>query len=300
MRDFVEAKDYRHIAIQNLALLAQRAGKLFASASTWYKMIRARRWKRPRHRLHPNKPREGLKASRPNQFWHTDATVIRLTTGVRIYLQAVIDNFTRRILAWRVTEKLSAETTRELLVETSTNLTAVEDKPDVVLVTDAGTENFGDVDSLLSDSSWLKRVVAQVDIIFSNSLIEAWWRELKHRWLFLHLLDDAEQVRKLVAFYVSQHNSAVPRVILGGRTPDEAYSGQEEDLPERLADLRQQAQRGRVAGNRARRCNRCTPARISGVTCRRLAMLTSALSVCATLVVLRQETEMIRPARQQD
>ena len=35
MRDFVESKDYRHIAIQNLAIVAQRAGKLFASASTW-------------------------------------------------------------------------------------------------------------------------------------------------------------------------------------------------------------------------------------------------------------------------
>ena len=155
MRDFVESPDYRHIAIQNVALLAQRLGKVFASASTWYKAIRAHDWKRPRRRLHPDKPRHGLKATRPNQFWHTDATVIRLTTGVRIYLQAIIDNFSRRILAWRVTENLSCETTRELLVEASTNLSAVEKKPDVVLVTDAGSENFGDVNALVGDSSWL-------------------------------------------------------------------------------------------------------------------------------------------------
>ncbi len=40
MRDFVESETHRHIAVQNLALYAQRLGKLFASASTWYKMIR--------------------------------------------------------------------------------------------------------------------------------------------------------------------------------------------------------------------------------------------------------------------
>ncbi len=42
MRDFVESETYRHIAIQNLALYAQRLGKLFACASTWYKMIHER------------------------------------------------------------------------------------------------------------------------------------------------------------------------------------------------------------------------------------------------------------------
>ena len=46
-------------------------------------------------------------AKRPNEYWQIDATVIRLTTGVRIYLQAVIDNFSRKILAWRVSDKLS-------------------------------------------------------------------------------------------------------------------------------------------------------------------------------------------------
>ena len=91
MRDFVESSDYKHIAIQNLALLAQRLGKVFASASTWYKTIHERGGKRPRKRIHPDKPKQGLQATRPNEYWHVDATVIRLTTGIRIYLQAIID-----------------------------------------------------------------------------------------------------------------------------------------------------------------------------------------------------------------
>ncbi len=119
MRDFVEAEKYRHMAVQNLALYAQRLGRLFVSASTWYKTVQQRGWTRPRKRIHPAKPRQGLRATRPNEYWQVDATVIRLTTGIRIYLQAVIDNFSRRILAWRVSDKLSSATTRQLLMEAS-------------------------------------------------------------------------------------------------------------------------------------------------------------------------------------
>ena len=112
--------------------------------------------------------------------------MIRLTTGVRIYLQAVIDNFSRRILAWRVSEKLSSATTRDLLVEASEDLPDAAANASVLFVTDSGPENFGEVDQFLEDSSSLSRVLAQIDIVSSNSLIDAFWRQLKHAWLFLN------------------------------------------------------------------------------------------------------------------
>ena len=167
MRDFVESETYRHIAVQNLALYGQRLGKLFTSASTWYNMIHERGWRRPRRRVHPAKPKEGLRATRPNEHWQIDTTVIRLTTGIRIYLQAVIDNFSRRILAWRVSDTLSSATTRELLIEASGDLPRTAANANVLVVTDGGSENFGEVDQLLRDSSSLHRVLAQIDIISS-------------------------------------------------------------------------------------------------------------------------------------
>ena len=261
MRDFVESESYRHIAVQNLALYAQRLGKLFASASTWYKMIRRRGWKRPRRRVHPAKPKTGLRATRPNEYWQIDATVIRLTTGIRIYLQAVIDNFSRRILAWRVSDTLRSATTRELLIEASKGLPDDSATANVLVVTDGGSENFGEVDQLLLDSSSLHRVLAQIDIISSNSLIEAFWRQLKHAWLFLNTLDSAAAVRRLVAFYVREHNEKIPRTVLGGRTPDEVYFGREENVPDRLSEQRKTAQRVRSAANRAANCHRCESSR---------------------------------------
>ena len=44
----------------------------------------------------------GLRPARPNEVWHIDTTVIRLLDGSRAYLHAVIDNVSRRILAWHV------------------------------------------------------------------------------------------------------------------------------------------------------------------------------------------------------
>ena len=261
MRDFVKAETYRHIAVQNLALYAQRLGKVFASASTWYKMIHQRGWKRPRRRVHPAKPKEGLRATRPNEYWQIDATVIRLTTGIRIYLQAVIDNFSRKILAWRVSNTLSSATTRELLIEASEHLPGPAPNTSVLVVTDGGSENFGEVDKLLEDSNSLNRVLAQIDIVFSNSLIEAFWRQLKHAWLFLNALDSTVAVRRLVTFYVREHNEVIPRAVLEGRTPHEVYFGREENLFERLSELRRRARDLRSAANRAASCHRCEVSR---------------------------------------
>ena len=66
--------------------------KVFASASIWSKLARERGWRRPRTRLYPAKPKIGVRATRPNEYWHINVTVIRLITGVKVYLHAVIDN----------------------------------------------------------------------------------------------------------------------------------------------------------------------------------------------------------------
>lgn len=58
-----------------------------------------------------------MRAMRPNQYWHIDVTLIRLIIGVKVYLHAVIDNFSRRILAWRLAERLDPLTTCEVLAE---------------------------------------------------------------------------------------------------------------------------------------------------------------------------------------
>jgi hypothetical protein len=65
IKDMVLAPQYRHMPVSTLAVYAQRIGKVFASASTWGKLIRERGWLRPRQRVHPAKPNLGVRAAAP-------------------------------------------------------------------------------------------------------------------------------------------------------------------------------------------------------------------------------------------
>src|ERR1700730_4469554 len=86
IKDLVTALEYRHVPTRTLAILAQRLGRVWASPSTWYHLVRKFGWRRPRLRVHPAKPKVGLRTTRADEMWHIDTTVIRLLDGTRVYL----------------------------------------------------------------------------------------------------------------------------------------------------------------------------------------------------------------------
>jgi putative transposase len=83
IKDMVLAPEKRHMSLRTLAMHAQRIGKVFASATTWAKLVRARGWLRPRKRVHPPKPTVGVRAAAPNEIWHVDVSVLKLLDGTR-------------------------------------------------------------------------------------------------------------------------------------------------------------------------------------------------------------------------
>jgi len=253
IKEMVSATEYRHMPLRTLSLYAQRIGKVFASATTWAKLVRQRGWRRPRRRVYPEKPKTGIRATHPNEYWHIDVTVIRLLDDTKAYLHAVIDNFSRRILSWRLSERLDPNTTCEILKEAGDNL---DQTPTVVA--DSGVENVNaGVDQLMADGV-VRRVLAQVEVSFSNSMIEAFWRSLRHQWLYLHSLDSFTQLEQLIDFYVKEHNTQMPHHAFGGQTPDEVYFDQADGIRDRLATARHQARRARMEANRGESCRVCT------------------------------------------
>lgn len=253
VRDLVTAERYRHLSIRSLSLLARRTGRVFASYGTWCALIREHCWRRPRQRVYPAKPKVGVRANGPNEWWHVDVTIIRLLDGSRAYLHGVIDNYSRKVLAWTIEPVLRAEGTRAILLEARSNLA---NGAKVRLMTDGGSENLI-VHTDASLAAFAEHVVAQVEVHFSNSVIEAFWNALRHQWLYLHALDTIDSVRRLVAKYVEDHNALIPRVELGDRTPDEAYAGAELDLRARLTAAHAEARRARAAANRTVTCGTC-------------------------------------------
>ena len=255
IKQMVNATEYRHMPLRTLSLYAQKAGQVFASATTWAKLVRQRGWRRPRRRVYPAKPKTGIRATHPNEYWHIDVTVIRLVDDTKAYLHAVIDNFSRRILSWRLALRLDPITTCDIVKEAGKNLGLTP-----TIVADSGVENVNvRVDQLIDDGV-IRRVLAQVEVSFSNSMIEAFWRSLRHQWLYLHSLESFTQLEQFIEFYVREHNTQMPHHAFGGQTPDEVYFDQADRVDDRLRTARRQARRERMETNLGQSCGVCGPA----------------------------------------
>jgi transposase InsO family protein len=138
IEDFVTGDEYRHVPTGTWAILAQRLGKVFASASTWRRLVKVHRWRRTRQRVHPAKPKVGIRAMKSNEIWHIDTAVVRLLDGNRANLHAVIDNYSRRILSWKVSSTFNPIATADILLTASKGMS--DCKP--ILLADGGVENF--------------------------------------------------------------------------------------------------------------------------------------------------------------
>jgi len=243
---------------RRLAILAQRSQKVVASATTWARLIRERGWRRARLRIHPEKPKLGLRTTRPDAAWHVDITLVRLLDGTRAYIHAVIDNFSRRILSFRVADRFDLGNAIAVLLDAARNAVASREAGAPMVVVDGGVENFNErVDELVA-SGLLRRVLAQTEIAFSNSMIEVFWRTMKHQWLFLNTLDTVAALRRHVTFYVAAHNGQIPHSAFRGQTPDEMYYGLGADVPVELEAARRRAVARRLERNRAMSCAGCS------------------------------------------
>ena len=94
-------------------------------------------------------------------------------------------------------------------------------------------------------------------ILFSNSMIEAFWNSLRHNCLYLHDLDSYHVVHKLVSFYYSQHNTVIPHSAFKGQTPYEVFHGLGDHIPAELARFRAEEGLKRMEHNRSLACTDC-------------------------------------------
>lgn len=248
-----------HIPISRLAVLAQRDGVVFCSPTTWFVKAKQFGIMRPGKRIHPEKPKIGIRASLPNEIWHLDLSVVRLTDDTKAYIQIIIDNYSRYILGRQVMSQISGEGTGELIkvaLKESLRLGKLN-TPEVIV--DGGTENINEkVNSLITSGS-ITRKIAQIEISESNSMVEALFRSSKHNYLFKKNLDSEAALRSHFEFYVNEHNTRVPHSALKGATPIEVFTGtwtisKEFELKTKIAKARQE----RIAYHQKLSCKKCS------------------------------------------
>jgi putative transposase len=121
----------------------------------------------------------------------------------------------------------------------------------------AGSENVNrNVDDELEGID-LERVLAQIDVTYSNLMIEAFGRSLKHSWIYLHRLETESELRRLIAVYVEAHDDVIPHSAFDGQTPNEVFFGTGDAVVANLAAERVQAQTERMDRNRSAGCGVC-------------------------------------------
>jgi len=172
----------------------------------------------PGHKTYPYLLR-CVAVERPNQVWAMDITYIPMARGF-VYLAAVVDWFSRRILAWRVS----------ITMEVGFCLEAVEEalarhgRPEI-FNTDQGSQFTGaDFTGLLLDNA----IAISMDgkgAWRDNVFVERLWRSVKYEEVYLRAYDSVSEARASIGRYLDFYNRKRPHSSLDARTPDHAYFG---------------------------------------------------------------------------
>ena len=170
-----------------------------------------------------------LKIDRPNQVWATDLTYIPMARGF-VYLVAIMDWATRRVLAHRISISMTPDFSRkgDKCVEALEEAIAKYGPPEI-FNSDQGSQ-FTSIDF----TNVLKKNAVQISMDGKGRWLEIWsvdhnvfverlWRSVKYENVYLHAYESVAAVRAGISQYLEFFNSRRPHSALGGQTPDAAY-----------------------------------------------------------------------------
>ena len=177
--------------------------------------------KHPQHKIWPYLLRK-LPITHTNHVWCSDITYIPVKNGF-LYLVAIMDWATRKVLSWRLSNTLDASFCVEALEEAIVKY----GKPEI-MNTDQGSQYTG--------TDWIT-TLTKADIKISmdgrgryldNIFIERLWRSLKQEAVYLHEITNGFQAKRIIDDWIDFYNTERPHTALDKRTPDAAYFQQAE------------------------------------------------------------------------
>lgn len=172
--------------------------------------------KHPQHKIYPYLLR-GLTIDRPNQVWCVDITYIPMRRGF-LYLVAIMDWFSRKVLSWRLSNSMEADFCVEALKEAIVKY----GKP-AIMNSDQGSQFTG--------FEWIN-ALKDADVKISmdgkgrwidNRMIERLWRSLKYECIYLNAFETGSETRAGIGKWIPYYNAERPHSTHGILTPDEAY-----------------------------------------------------------------------------
>ena len=173
----------------------------------------------PDHKVYPYLLR-GLTIDRPNQVWCADITYIPMAKGF-VYLVAVMDWFSRRVLAWRLSITMETDFCVEALREATETVSASRKYSTPIRACNSPAPR--------SWTSWRSRGV-RISMdgkgrYLDNIFIERLWRSLKYEEVYIKAYGSVAEARRSIGGWLGFYNDERPHQALDYRTPREIFEG---------------------------------------------------------------------------
>lgn len=170
----------------------------------------------PAHRVYPYLLRH-LEITRSNHVWAADITYIPMTRGF-VYLFAVLDWASRRVLAWRLSNTLTTDFCIEAVQEALANYGT----PDI-FNTDQGCQFTSQEFAGLLKDHGIQISMDGTGCWRDNVFVERLWRSVKYEEVYLHAYDSVSAAHQGLGRYLTFYNQHRPHKALDGNTPEEVY-----------------------------------------------------------------------------
>ena len=170
----------------------------------------------PGHRIYPYLLRD-IAVTRPNQVWAMDISYIPMARGF-VYLAAVVDWFSRRILSW----KLSITMDVSFCLEAVEEALSMNEKPEI-FNTDQGSQFTSEA---FTEQLRKNNIAISMDgkgCWRDNVFVERIWRTIKYEEVYLRAYDSVHDARTSLGKYIEFYNRTRPHSSLNGKTPDQAH-----------------------------------------------------------------------------
>lgn len=168
------------------------------------------------HQIYPYRLK-GLSIDHPNQVWCTDITYIPMETGF-VYLVAIMDWYSRRVLAWEVSNTMDDS----FCVSALERALRLHPKP-AIFNSDQGAQFTGKAFTSVLKSHAIQISMDGKGRFTDNIFIERLWRSVKYEEIYLKAYDSVDHLRQSLKKYFHFYNAKRPHQSFDGRTPDEVY-----------------------------------------------------------------------------
>ena len=212
LRDLL-AQDGIQVGRKHVATLMKRMG-----IEALYRKPKTTK-RHPQHQVYPYLLR-GLSIDRPNQVYAMDITYIPMARGF-VYLVAVLDWYSRKVLSWRVSITMDVHFCLEALEEAITRYGAPE-----IVNTDQGSQFTSQAFTGLLRKHGIRISMDGKGSWRDNVFIERLWRSVKYEEVYLHAYDTVSDSRAGIGRYFNLYNQRRPHSSLKGKTPDQVYFSQ--------------------------------------------------------------------------